>query len=65
VLAQRKIEAIKLYREQTDLGLKEAKDAVEALAAKHGIKPQQSGCATMLLLIACIFAIIGLWSVLR
>ncbi len=28
----RKIEAIKLYREQTGLGLKEAKDAVEAMA---------------------------------
>ncbi|MBM4784177.1 MAG: hypothetical protein GQE15_41435 [Archangiaceae bacterium] len=27
----RKIEAIKLYREQTGLGLKEAKDAVEAM----------------------------------
>ena len=27
----RKIEAIKLYREQTDCGLKEAKDAVEAM----------------------------------
>jgi ribosomal protein L7/L12 len=29
--AGRKIEAIKLYRERTGVGLKEAKDAVEAL----------------------------------
>jgi hypothetical protein len=32
----RKIEAIKLHREQTGLGLKEAKDAVEAYLAARG-----------------------------
>ena len=37
---QKKILAIKLYREQTGVGLKQAKDAVEALAAKHGISPK-------------------------
>jgi ribosomal protein L7/L12 len=43
--AGRKIAAIKLYREQTSCGLKEAKDAVEALAAQHGIvSPARSGC---------------------
>ncbi|MGC3996344.1 MAG: ribosomal protein L7/L12 [Anaeromyxobacter sp.] len=31
--AERKIQAIKLYREFTDVGLKEAKDAVEAMEA--------------------------------
>ena len=31
-----KIEAIKLLREQTGLGLKDAKDAVEAYIAKRG-----------------------------
>ena len=31
LFAGRKIEAIKLYREMTDVGLKEAKDAVESL----------------------------------
>jgi ribosomal protein L7/L12 len=31
----RKIEAIKLYRQATGAGLKEAKDAVEALAKRH------------------------------
>ena len=32
--AGRKIEAIKAYREATDVGLKEAKDAVEALEGR-------------------------------
>jgi ribosomal protein L7/L12 len=63
--AQRKIEAVKLFREQTGSGLKQAKDAVEALAAAHGVSPQQSGCATMLLLMLFVSTIIGLWSVLR
>src|SRR5690349_4130205 len=33
----RKIQAIKLYREQTGVGLKEAKDAVEELARLRGL----------------------------
>jgi len=56
---QKKIWAIKLYREQTGVGLKEAKDAVEALAAKHGISPKGAGCAGMVLLIVMVFTIIG------
>ncbi len=49
-----KIGAIKLYREQTGAGLKEAKDAVEALARQHGIQATGAGCggATALLLLA-------------
>jgi ribosomal protein L7/L12 len=43
--AGKKIAAIKLYREQSGSGLKDAKDAVEALAARHGIAtPVRSGC---------------------
>ena len=45
-----KIAAIKVYREQTGVGLKEAKDAVEALAAEHEIAPSSSGCAGAVLL---------------
>lgn len=45
-----KIAAIKLYREQTGMGLKDAKEAVEALGAKHGIIAARSGCAGVLLL---------------
>jgi hypothetical protein len=55
---RKKIEAVKLYRQQTGVGLKQAKDAVEALAAKHGISPA-AGCAGMVLLMFMIFAIIG------
>jgi ribosomal protein L7/L12 len=41
----RKIEAIKRYRERTGAGLKAAKDAVEALAARHGLPTTgRSGC---------------------
>ena len=41
--SQRLIEAIKLRRELTREGLKEAKDNVEALAVKHGIRREVPG----------------------
>jgi hypothetical protein len=47
---QQKIKAIKLYRDRTGAGLKEAKDFVEALAAKHGVAPSTGGCAGIVLL---------------
>ena len=47
---QQKIKAIKLYRDRTGAGLKEAKDFVETLAAKHGVAPSTGGCAGMVLL---------------
>jgi ribosomal protein L7/L12 len=37
LLAGRKIQAIKEYREATGVGLKEAKDAVELLARQRGL----------------------------
>jgi hypothetical protein len=43
-----KIEAIKLYRAQTGKDLKEAYDAVTAIARKHGIQSAKSGCAGVL-----------------
>ncbi len=46
----KKIAAIKIYCGRHDVGLKEAKDAVEALAAQHGIAAQGSGCAGVILL---------------
>jgi hypothetical protein len=48
--AGKKVSAVKLYRERHGVGLKEAKDAVEALAGEHGIAAQGSGCAGMVLL---------------
>ena len=58
--AGRKIVAIKLYRRQTGASLKDAKDLVEALAAKHGISSKGAGCAGMVLLMVMISAIIGI-----
>jgi hypothetical protein len=53
----RKIEAIKVYRTATNCGLKDAKDAVESLAAKHGIVARGAGCASMLLLLLVAVAL--------
>ena len=51
----KKIEAIKLYRQRTGVGLKEAKDAVEAIAAQAGIAaPAGSGCAGVVLLLTVV-----------
>ncbi len=53
----RKIEAVKLYRERTNTGLKEAKEAVESLAADRGILPRQkAGCLGALLLLGLLAA---------
>jgi hypothetical protein len=53
---EKKIEAIKLYRARKGVDLKGAKDAVEALAAKHGIAPTSGGCAGMVLLMVAASA---------
>ncbi len=59
----KKIGAIKVYRERYGVGLKEAKDAVEALARQHGIAAQGSGCAGVVLL-SFIGLAAGAWSLL-
>jgi ribosomal protein L7/L12 len=61
--AGKKIEAIKIYRQQTNVGLKEAKDAVEALAAENGIvPPPRSGCFGVLaLLLAGVMLVVAGW----
>lgn len=51
-----KIGAIKLYRERTKVGLKEAKEAVEGIAARHGVAAKGSGCAGMVLLLVLALA---------
>jgi ribosomal protein L7/L12 len=55
-----KIRAIKVYRERTGVGLKEAKDAVEALGRRHGIVPKGAGCAGLLLLTLILCGLLGL-----
>ena len=55
----KKIQAIKVYREETGVGLKQAKDAVEELVAKHDVAPTGAGCAgAVLALLAIISALI-------
>jgi ribosomal protein L7/L12 len=61
----RKIDAIKLHREVSSSGLKEAKDYVEALAAEQGI-PQAKGCGAAALVLVTLslgsaWAVVTLW----
>ncbi len=60
--AGRKIEAIKEYRQRTGTGLKEAKESVEALAARHGIVSKSAGCAGMILLLV-LSGSLTIWAV--
>jgi kynurenine formamidase len=51
----KKIQAIKLYREKTGVGLKEAKDFIEALAADRRIATApRSGCMGVVLLLIAV-----------
>jgi ribosomal protein L7/L12 len=52
----RKIEAIKVYRTERHCGLKDAKDAVEALGRQHGVKTSGSGCAGVVVALALLGA---------
>jgi ribosomal protein L7/L12 len=54
--AGEKIQAIKLYRQQMGGGLKEAKQAVEALGERNGLLVRGSGClGVMLMLVSIVF----------
>ena len=55
----RKIGAIKIYREATGQGLKDSKEAVEALAARHNIVARGGGCAGVLLLVLALLAVLA------
>jgi ribosomal protein L7/L12 len=56
---EQKLDAIKLYRERTGAGLKEAKDFIEALAADNRIAAQpKSGCLGVVLLVAAALVMI-------
>jgi hypothetical protein len=55
-----KIAAIKLYRKKTGVGLKEAKDFIDALAADRRIAaPSRSGCLTVLLAVVVVLLMIA------
>jgi ribosomal protein L7/L12 len=54
-----KIAAIKHYRDKTGAGLKEARDAVEALSSKYQISSKASGCAGLVALVVAGLAMVG------
>ena len=58
-----KIGAIKLYRDKTNLGLKEAKDAVEAIERRMGLStvPEPRGCLGMVLLLCALLTAVIRW----
>ena len=58
--AGKKIEACKLYRNRMGVQLIEAKQAVEALAARHGIVSKGGGCAGVLLAILVVAVVVGM-----
>ena len=59
----RKIAAIKLYREKTGVGLKEAKDFIEGLATNLGIAaPPRSGCLGVIIFLVVILSVIAVKS---
>jgi len=56
-----KTQAIKRYRDRTGAGLKEAREAVEALGADRGIAtPSKSGCLGVVLLLGLVL-LVFLW----
>src|SRR5688500_20320732 len=67
IFAGRKIQAIKLYREATNEGLKEAKDAVEAMtselretAADRFAPGSAGGCVPILVVAAFACVVVGM-----
>lgn len=47
------IPAIKVYRSEVECGLRDAKDAVEAIASENGIQSAPSGCGVTVLALCC------------
>ncbi len=57
------MQAVKLYREEMGVGLREAKEVVEELADKHGISTPGVGCAGIfVLLLAASATFLGILS---
>ena len=69
IFQRRKIEAIKIYRDLTGLGLKESKDAVEELeaslqkASPEKFSPESKGCLGAAALVCVGFAALIYWTV--
>ena len=56
----RKLEAVKLYKDRMGVPLIEAKQAVESLAANHGLVPQRVGCLGMVLTVGLVAVTLGM-----
>ena len=52
--------AVKLYKEQKGVALLEAKQAVESLAARHGLEMQRAGCLGALAVVVLAAGAIGM-----
>jgi hypothetical protein len=70
IFAQRKIHAIKLYRDASGQGLKEAKDFIDSLTAELQEKSPErftsgsassSGCGSAAVLLIFVVGVIGYW----
>ena len=55
-----KLEAIKVYKDQKGVALIEAKQAVESLAASHGLVTQRAGCLGVVLVAIMTAVAIGM-----
>ncbi len=56
----RKLEAVKLYKDRMGVPLIEAKQAVESLAANHGLVPERAGCLGMVLTVGLVAVTLGM-----
>lgn len=54
-----KLEAVKLYKDQKGASLLEAKQAVESLAARHGMGTQRAGCLGVALAVVVAAVVLG------
>ncbi len=55
-----KLEAVKLYKDQTGVSVLEAKQAVESLAARDGLETQRGGCLGVVLAVVLAAVILGM-----
>jgi ribosomal protein L7/L12 len=56
----KKLEAIKLYKDQKGTTLLEAKQTVESLVARHGLGAQRAGCLGVVLVVIMTAVAIGM-----
>jgi ribosomal protein L7/L12 len=55
-----KIQAVKLYKDQMGVSLLEAKQAVESLAARHGLETQRGGCLGVVVVVVLAAVAFGM-----